>query len=102
MHLRLHFFVKTVLAGLSTFDKTLLILDVQLCFNLGLVDSLFLLSDLEVVFVLLLGGFVLSLALVFGHLLNLEVQLFFLLAQTLKLRLFSQILFDSPREVLEF
>ena len=74
----------------------------QLCFNLGLVDSLFLLSDLEVVFVLLLGGFVLSLALVFGHLLNLEVQLFFLLAQTLKLRLFSQILFDSPREVLEF
>jgi len=74
----------------------------QLCFNLGLVDSLFLLSDLEVVFVLLLSGFVLSLALVFGHLLNLEVQLFFLLAQTLKLRLFSQILFDSPREVLEF
>jgi hypothetical protein len=52
--------------------------------------------------VLLLSGFVLSLALVFGHLLNLEVQLFFLLAQTLKLRLFSQILFDSPREVLEF
>lgn len=102
MHLRLHFFVKTVLAGLSTFDETLLILDVQLCFNLGLVDSLFLLSDLEVVFVLLLSGFVLSLALVFGHLLNLEVQLFFLLAQTLKLRLFSQILFDSPREVLEF
>ena len=102
MHLRLHFFVKTVLAGLSTFNETLLILDVQLCFNLGLVDSLFLLSDLEVVFVLLLGGFVLSLALVFGHLLNLEVQLFFLLAQTLKLRLFSQILFDSPREVLEF
>jgi hypothetical protein len=39
--------------------------------------------------VLLLSGFVLSLALVFGHLLNLEVQLFFLLAQTLKLRLFS-------------
>lgn len=90
------------MAGLSTFDETLLILDVQLCFNLGLVDSLFLLSDLEVVFVLLLSGFVLSLALVFGHLLNLEVQLFFLLAQTLKLRLFSQILFDSPREVLEF
>ncbi len=102
MHLRLNFFVKTVLAGLSTFNETLLILDVQLCFNLGLVDSLFLLSDLEVVFVLLLSGFVLSLALVFGHLLNLEVQLFFLLAQTLKLRLFSQILFDSPREVLEF
>ncbi len=90
------------MAGLSTFNETLLILNVQLCFNLGLVDSLFLLSDLEVVFVLLLSGFVLSLALVFGHLLNLEVQLFFLLAQTLKLRLFSQILFDSPREVLEF
>ena len=90
------------MAGLSTFNETLLILDVQLCFNLGLVDSLFLLSDLEVVFMLLLSGFVLSLALVFGHLLNLEVQLFFLLAQTLKLRLFSQILFDSPREVLEF
>lgn len=90
------------MAGLSTFNETLLILDMQLCFNLGLVDSLFLLSDLEVVFVLLLSGFVLSLALVFGHLLNLEVQLFFLLAQTLKLRLFSQILFDSPREVLEF
>ncbi len=90
------------MAGLSTFNETLLILDMQLCFNLGLVDSLFLLSDLEIVFVLLLSGFVLSLALVFGHLLNLEVQLFFLLAQTLKLRLFSQILFDSPREVLEF
>lgn len=90
------------MAGLSTFNETLLILDVQLCFNLGLVDSLFLLSDLEVVFMLLLSGFVLSLALVFGHLLNLEVQLFFLLTQTLKLRLFSQVLFDSPREVLEF
>lgn len=90
------------MAGLSTFNETLLILDMQLCFNLGLVDSLFLLSDLEIVFVLLLSGFVLSLALAFGHLLNLEVQLFFLLAQTLKLRLFSQILFDSPREVLEF
>lgn len=90
------------MAGLSTFNETLLILDMQLCFNLGLVDSLFLLSDLEIVFVLLLSGFVLSLALALGHLLNLEVQLFFLLAQTLKLRLFSQILFDSPREVLEF
>lgn len=90
------------MAGLSTFNETLLILDMQLCFNLGLVHSLFLLSDLEIVFVLLLSGFVLSLALVFGHLLNLEVQLFFLLAQTLKLRLFSQILFDSPRKVLEF
>jgi len=75
---------------------------VQLSLNLGLIDSLLLLSDLEVILMLLLGSLVLGLALVLGHLLYLEVQLLFLFAKTLKLRLLSEILFDSPCEIFEF
>jgi hypothetical protein len=72
---------------LSTFDETLLILDVELGFDLGFIDRLFFLRDLKVVLVLLLRGLIFGLAFVFGDLLDLEVQLLLLLSKKFKLLL---------------
>jgi hypothetical protein len=83
---------------LSTFDETLLILDVELGFDLGFIDRLFFLRDLKVVLVLLLRGLIFGLAFVFGDLLDLEVQLFLLLSKKFKLLLLQQLFRDIVGE----
>ena len=83
---------------MGTFDETLLILDVELGFNLGFIDRLLFLRDLKVVLVLLLRGLIFGLAFVLGDLLDLEVQLFLLLSEKFKLLLLEQLFRDVVGE----
>ena len=83
---------------MGTFDETLLILDVELGFNLGFINRLLFLRDLKVVLVLLLRGLIFGLAFVLGDLLDLEVQLFLLLSKKFELLLLQQLFRDVVGE----
>lgn len=86
------------MARLLALNLPLHVLNVQLCFHFSFIDSFLFLKNFTVVLVLLLTILVGGLSLVLSDRLDLDVQLFFLLAKPLELLLLHQFLRDVVRE----
>jgi len=75
-HLGLLFLIETILTRLSSFNKALLVLNVQFCLNFCFINCFFLFRNFLVIFVSLFCCFVFGFAFIINDFFDFEVEFF--------------------------